>query len=79
MKDINVTQRQYHRNGICGEPFQVFLFEGEGRNMLGVVFPDTPGACAVFDVDMLAKGDITFGSNSWRGDRFETALLADIE
>src|SRR5438270_340558 len=32
----------------------------------------------VLDVDKLARGDIAFGSNSWRGDRFEQSLRAAI-
>ena len=39
---------------------------------------DTPYHCAVLDVDKLAKGDIAFGSNSWRGDRFEQSLRKAI-
>src|SRR5258708_5809710 len=33
--------------------------------------------CYVLDVNLLAAGDIAFGSNSWRGDNyFETLRLA---
>jgi hypothetical protein len=32
----------------------------------------------VLDVDKLAQSDIAFGSNSWRGDRFEQSLRKAI-
>jgi hypothetical protein len=34
----------------------------------------TPDHCAVLDVAKLAAGDVAFGSNSWRGDEYESAL-----
>lgn len=66
-----------HRNGIAGAPFHVLLFHDGQSEKLGIVF-DRPGYCAVLDVPKLAEGDITFGSNSWRGDQFEPALRRAI-
>ena len=65
----------YHRNGICGAPFYVFLFRDneQKRNMVATVF-DESAHCAVFDVDLLAQGNIKFGENSWRGDNYEGEL-----
>lgn len=58
-----------HRNGICGVPFSVVLFDDiDNRRMVGVVFDTNPFEVAVFEVAKLADGDIAFGSNSWRGD-----------
>jgi hypothetical protein len=65
-----------HRNGICGTPFAVVVFTDtgpEGSRKVAILF-EQEGHCAVLDVDKLAQGDIAFGSNSWRGDRFEQPL-----
>ena len=73
---IKIVEIAYHRNGICGNGFHVvnFLakFKGNGNsqsNMVAILFEES-GSCAVLDVDLLAKGDAKFGSNSWRGDHF---------
>ena len=75
---IDIRDTQYHRNGICGEGFHVVTFDwhddGETKRMVAIRFSDNHGSggvcCAVLDIDLLAKGDIRFGSNSWRGDHF---------
>lgn len=70
----------HHRNGICGAPFDVFLFEDSenpGRRKLGILF-EKAHHCAVLDVGLLTKGDIAFGSNSWRGDQYEPHLRAAL-
>lgn len=77
---ITLEQVHRHRNGICGSPFDVIVFRDldEGR-MLAIVF-DTEHDVAVFNLDKLLRGDIAFGSNSWRGDHYEPRLrkaLAD--
>ena len=68
----------YHRNGICGAPFYPVIFRDpdEGR-MLGVVF-DADHHVAVFNLDKLALGNVAFGVNSWRGDRYEPHLRRAI-
>lgn len=82
IKNIRVD---YHRNGVGGEGFYVALFEnsidGEAkvRPFVGVIF-DSPGQCAVFDVDELKAGNIQFAhGNSWRGDHYEADLRAAIK
>jgi hypothetical protein len=70
-----------HRNGVCGEPFDIVLFKDRGTGgsrKVGIVF-DEPHRCAVLDVVKLAAGDIAFGSNSWRGDDYEPHLRKAIE
>ena len=77
LKVINID---YHRNGICGAPFDVVLFEDvgpEGTRKVAIVF-EQEYHCAVLDVAKLAAGDIAFMSNSWRGDRFEPSLRRAI-
>ena len=75
---LRIEHYQRHRNGVCGAPFDVVIFRDpeEGR-MLGVVF-DQPQHVAVFNLDKLAVGNIAFGVNSWRGDRYEPPLRRAI-
>jgi hypothetical protein len=80
----------YHRNGVCGEGFYIVYFTNEqGLRMIGVCFPNDKGdfavpekfynpRTAVFDVDLLADGNIKFGENSWRGDRYDDELRTAI-
>jgi hypothetical protein len=65
---------ELHRNGISGAPFHVMIFRDpdEGR-MVGIVFEQAHHV-AVFNLDKLAIGNIAFGVNSWRGDRYEWSL-----
>jgi hypothetical protein len=71
----------YHRNGVSGLGFDVaILRDGENRKMLVVRFSKKAdkgaGAvlCAAFDLDLLAKDEIGFGVNSWRGDEYANFL-----
>ena len=75
---LKIQQIEYHRNGVCGNGFYVVKFKRNRQNMLAIVF-DTPGNVAVFDLNLLAKGNITFGENSWRGDNFEDWLRKELE
>jgi hypothetical protein len=71
----------HHRNGVAGAPFDVILFKEhgqEGSRKVGIIF-DEPHYCAVLDIQLLATGDIAFGSNSWRGDDYEPHLRKAIE
>jgi hypothetical protein len=77
---LKIIDLATHRNGICGAPFALVLFEDqgeEGSRKVGILF-DAPYHCAVLDVDKLHAGDIAFGSNSWRGDHFEPYLRKAI-
>ena len=66
---IKILSEAYHRNGVFGEPFHVGLFQDEDGTTK--VYVDFGGeAFAVLQVDLLAQGDVAFGSNSWRGDTF---------
>ena len=73
---LKIIAIAHHRNGICGAPFDVVLFEDtgpEGSRKVAILFEEQ-GHCAMLDVAKLAAGDIAFGSNSWRGDAFEESL-----
>jgi hypothetical protein len=77
---LKIIATAYHRNGICGAPFDVVLFEDkgpEGSRKVAILFEE-PYHCAVLDVAKLAAGDIAFGSNSYRGDQYEQPLRAAI-
>ena len=80
---INVTDVEWHRNGLGGEGFHVVLFgwvDGKkNRKMVATVFGASEKKpsmrTAVFDRDELAAGNVAFdGGNSWRGDHFAAAL-----
>lgn len=73
---LKIISMARHRNGVCGEPFEVALFKDrgpEGSRKVAILF-EQPRYCAVLDVAKLAAGDIEFGSNSWRGDNYEPHL-----
>lgn len=85
---MKVEKLDYHRNGVGGLGFYVgVVAEQQGqerRRMLVVRFPDVDkeaGAivCAAFDLAKLAEEDITFGSNSWRGDNYDEVMDAAID
>jgi hypothetical protein len=70
---LTIIDIAFHRNGICGAPFDVALFhDGESRKV-GILF-EKENHCAVLDAAKLAAGDIAFGSNSFRGDNYEPHL-----
>lgn len=75
---LKIIAIAHHRNGVRGAPFNVVLFRENGCRMAGIVF-DEPDYCAVLDVDLLAAGDIAFGSNSWRADEYEPHLRKAIK
>ena len=87
IQDSKVISVAHHRNGVGGMPFYVVLFEcGEmNQTMVAVSFEDDEGEgyqnprVAILGVDLLAKNDIAFGSNSWRGDRYASFVRGAIE
>jgi hypothetical protein len=78
--NLTIIDIAFHRNGICGAPLHVVLFQDdgpEGSRKVGIIFQQE-GHCAVLDVAKLAQGDITFGVNSFRGDHYEPHLRKAI-
>src|SRR2546421_1924640 len=69
-KKLKIVTTSHHRNGISGNPFDVTIFEQDGQRYIAFDFANE-GGFGVVDLDKAAAGDIAFGSNSWRGDRFE--------
>ena len=89
MKISNISDPAFHRNGVCGEPFQVITFdmaydmEKTSRKMLAVRFKDdkkdsdgfSAPRIAVFDIALLNEGIIEMRQgNAWRGDQFSDKL-----
>ena len=80
-EDIHIQRSASHRNGICGQGFEVVLFtekqEGVVHQFVAIRFPANESGLvptAVLDVDLLHGGVIEFGLNSWRGDQYECQL-----
>jgi hypothetical protein len=76
---LKIIDTARHRNGVQGAPFHVVLFKERGSAPKLAVLFDEPNHCAVLDVDLLAKRDIAFGSNSWRGNEYESHLRAALD
>lgn len=83
----SISAPAYHRNGICGEPFQIVTFELQEesditRKMIALRFRDDPKTdgfaaprIAVLDVELLQKGIIEMSEGAaWRGDVFADQL-----
>lgn len=66
---LDTGKVRFHRNGCGGNGFYTVPFRYDLRSMVGVVF-DEPGNVSVLD-----RADV---SETWRGDRFETALRLAI-
>lgn len=67
-----------HRNGVGGAPFWAIVFDdAENGAMVASLF-DESYHCAVYSLAKLAEGNVAFGENSWRGDRYEVVLRARL-
>lgn len=72
---IKIVDVSFHRNGVCGAPFYVILFDDKDNGRMVASLFDEPGYCAVYNVAELGKNNIAFANgNSWRGDVYESAL-----
>jgi hypothetical protein len=77
---LQILDLDFHRNGVAGKPFKVALVDdaNEGDVKLVIMFEEE-GYTAVLSVDKLHEDeDITFASNSWRGDEYEVALRSEM-
>ena len=80
---LEIINSSWHRNGVSGTGLYAILFNwidgSSTRRMVATLF-DEPGSCAVLEVSQLANDNgVSFGYNSWRGDRFEDDLRVLIE
>ena len=85
MTKITIEQIEYHRNGVMGEGFWIVKFKDISTRapMLAIVFlleegQTWNGRVAVFNQELLSKGEIRFGWNSYRGHHYETVLRQAI-
>ena len=88
MKLENISAPAWHRNGVCGDPFEVLSFTMKENNsdpcrMLAIRFKDDPKdkdgftapKIAVLNIDLLNHGIIEMHEgNAWRGDHFADHL-----
>lgn len=74
--NIDIINSDHHRNGVSGRPFTVHLIDDHdsGDTKVVIMFDGDEDCVAVLSVDLLAQGDIAFGSNSWRGDVYAHEL-----
>lgn len=88
MNDIKIKVKTiaHHRNGISGEGFHIVLFDDSENGPMMAVVLDRDAyerlgqvPCFVLNTDLLAKGEIRFTYNSWRGDNYYNLLLAEID
>lgn len=77
-KSLAIIDKDYHRNGVSGMPFQVSLVRQEDEGTMVVIMFEQEGHTAVLNLDKLAMGDINFGSNSHRGDYYEEQLRKEL-
>ena len=78
--NLQIVNADYHRNGVAGMPFKVALVDdpNDGDTKLVIMF-EAEGHTAVLSLDKLIESeDISFGSNSYRGDRYEEALRDEL-
>jgi hypothetical protein len=91
--DIKIECVDHHRNGVGGMPFHVVTFRADVDSEKNVPFVATVfdyyehkeateyrnPYVAVLRRDLVGEGDIRFGYNSWRGDRYAPALYEAID
>ena len=80
LKNLQIVDADSHRNGVAGVPFKVALVDdpNDGDTKLVIMFPEQYYT-AVLSLDKLINNeDIAFGSNSFRGDRYDDALRSEL-
>jgi len=76
---LQIIDMDSHRNGVSGLPFRVALVDDANESDVKVVIMfEAEGHTAVLSLNKLMDEDISFGSNSWRGDLYEEALRQEM-
>ena len=76
---LQIIDADFHRNGVSGMPFKVALVDDTNTSDVKLVIMfEAEGHTAVLSLDKLIEEDISFGSNSWRGDQYEEALRPEL-
>lgn len=80
LENLQIISADHHRNGVGGAPFRVALVDdpNDGDTKLVIMFAEKYYT-AVLSLDKLVQNeDISFGSNSYRGDMFDDALRDEL-
>lgn len=80
LSNLQIVDADTHRNGVGGIPFKVALVDDPscGDTKLVIMFPEQYYT-AVLSLDKLINNeDISFGSNSFRGDKYDDALRPEL-
>ena len=76
---LQIVDADFHRNGVAGLPFKVAVVDDANESdMKLVIMFEAEGHTAVLSLNKLMEEDISFGSNSWRGDQYEFALRPEM-
>jgi hypothetical protein len=76
---LQIVDADYHRNGVAGLPFKVAVVDDANESdMKLVIMFEAEGHTAVLSLNKLMEEDISFGSNSYRGDLYEEALRSEL-
>jgi hypothetical protein len=76
---LEIVDMDTHRNGVGGMPFTVALVDDpEQSDTKLIIMFEAEGHTAVLSLNKLMEEDISFGSNSWRGDQYEHALRPEM-
>jgi hypothetical protein len=76
---LQIVDADYHRNGVAGLPFKVAVVDDANESdMKLVIMFEAEGHTAVLSLNKLMEEDISFGSNSYRGDLYEEALRDEL-
>lgn len=80
MKNLQILDASFHRNGVAGLPFYAALVDDpENDDVKLVIMFEAEGHTAVLSLDKLTnEEDISFGSNSWKGDQYEAILKPEL-
>jgi hypothetical protein len=77
---MKVTEMNYHRNGVCGDPFFVgYITDDDGKKMLFIHFNHGDVSTAILDNNMLKEDNVRFGENSHRGDHYHDIIKKRID
>lgn len=76
---LQIIEADYHRNGVAGMPFKVALVDDvNDSDVKLVIMFEAEGHTAVLSLNKLIDEDISFGSNSFRGDKYEEVLRPEL-
>ena len=76
---LQIIDADFHRNGVSGMPFKVALVDDTSTaDVKLVIMFEAEGHTAVLSLDKLMEEDISFGTNSWRGDQYEEVLRPEL-